>query len=287
MSGQDNVPARKGLWAMPVLLALVVLSTAARGAELPQWEAGIGISALTIPDYRGADQSQFYVFPIPYLIYRGDVLKVDRRAVRGVFFKSERLEVDTSFSGSPPVRSGRNGARQGMPDLDPLFEAGPSLKYLLLRSAGGELRVDLQFPLRAVFVTDFSYLRYSGLVFNPRISLDWSRSGPEERLSAGVALGPLFTDSRNSRLFYEVDPIYATPVRPAYEAHGGYGGMQLALAATMRRGSIWIGAFSRIDNLQGARFEDSPLVKARWSVMTGLALSWVFGSSEAMAQAEE
>ena len=120
MSGQDNVPARKGLWAMPVLLALVVLSTAARGAELPQWEAGIGISALTIPDYRGADQSQFYVFPIPYLIYRGDVLKVDRRAVRGVFFKSERLEVDTSFSGSPPVRSGRNGAR-------PMGQSDPAL----------------------------------------------------------------------------------------------------------------------------------------------------------------
>lgn len=278
---------RTGLWAAFFFLALLFCSSAARGAELPQWEAGIGLSALSIPDYRGADQSQFYVFPIPYLIYRGDVLKVDRRAVRGVFFKGERLEVDTSFSGSPPVRSGKNGARQGMPDLDPLFEAGPSLKYLLLRSSGGELRVDLQFPLRAVFVTDFSYLRYTGLVFNPRLSLDWSRSDPEERWSAGIALGPLFTDSRNSRYFYEVDPIYATPARPAYEAHGGYGGMQLALAATLRRGSIWIGAFSRIDSLRGARFEDSPLVKARWNVMAGLALSWVFGASDAMVQAEE
>lgn len=278
---------RHAFIAFLIALALCAAPSAAFGAELPQWEAGLGATVITMPDYRGSDHSRRYVFPIPYLVYRGDVLKVDRRAIRGVFFKSERVEVDTSMNGAPPVKSSENGARQGMPDLDATLEAGPSLKIKLGEDRAAGYRAELQFPLRASFATDFSYLRYTGLVFSPRLNFDWARLTPGGRWSAGFALGPVFIDTRNARHYYSVDALYAAPGRPEYDAHGGYAGMQLSLAGTIKTDSVWIGVFSRIDNLGDARFGDSPLVKARWSVTAGLALAWVFGTSEVRVKTEE
>ncbi len=104
------------------------------GCEYPLWEAGVGAGALSLPDYRGSDQQRFYAFPVPYLVYRGEILKVDRTAVRGLFFQSDRFEFDVSLNASPPVNSGRNHARQGMPDLDPTGEIGPSLIIKLGKS---------------------------------------------------------------------------------------------------------------------------------------------------------
>lgn len=272
-----------------MLLAIALCSPAGDGAaaEMPRWEAGLGLSGLSVPDYRGSDRNQLYLFPVPYLVYRGEALKVERGAIRGIFFRSERIELDTSFNGSPPVRSGENGARKGMPDLDPSLEAGPSLKYLLLRSPDGAFKAEVQFPLRMVFATDLSYVRSSGLVFNPRLNLDWGRITERGRWRAGAAFGPVFIDTRNSRHYYQVDPVYALPDRPAYSAHGGYAGMQLALAASARIGRFWVGAFSRIDSLRGARFEDSPLVKARGNATAGVAVSWVMGVSGVLVEAEE
>jgi len=58
-----------------VLLAGAIVLPA--HAELrPEWEFGIGATAFTFPDYRGSDESRGYLLPFPYLIYRGDVLRV-------------------------------------------------------------------------------------------------------------------------------------------------------------------------------------------------------------------
>jgi outer membrane scaffolding protein for murein synthesis (MipA/OmpV family) len=270
-----------------VLFAALALPPAALAAELPEWEAGLGATVLSVPDYRGADQGKVYILPVPYLIYRGEALKVDRGSVRGIFFTSERVEVDTSFNGSPPARSGQNGARQGMPDLDSVLEFGPSVKLTLAETPDAFFKGQLQLPLRAVIASDFSYFRYTGFIFNPRLNFDWGRARPDRRWSAGFALGPVFGDTRNYRYYYEVPLLYASSARPAYTPHGGYGGTQLALSASGRTGNIWVGAFARIDSLHGARFEDSPLVKTRWSFTAGLALSWVFGASDVMVRTDE
>lgn len=240
-----------------------------------------------MPDYRGSARAQTYVYPIPYVIYRSDVLKIDRRSIRGIFFKSEKVEVDTSLNGAPPVESDGNPARRGMPDLDATLEAGPSLKFLLSEDRDNGYRAEIQFPLRASFATDFSYLRYTGLVFSPRLNFDWSRLRPGNRWSAGFAIGPLFIDTRNARRYYGVDDQYVTSFRPFYDAHGGYAGMQLSLAGTMKRGNIWAGIFTRVDSVHNARFEESPLVTARWNVSAGIAVVWVFGTSDVLVHTDE
>jgi outer membrane scaffolding protein for murein synthesis (MipA/OmpV family) len=277
----------KRAYAYCLILVFGAAPAALSGAELPVWEAGFGLATLTFPDYRGSDNNQYYIFPIPFFVYRGDAFKVDRNVVRGVFLKSDRIEVDTSFSGSPPVRSDQSGARTGMPDLDASIEAGPSIKYLLLHQPQNGWKTELQFPLRAVLVTDLSYLRYMGLVFNPRLSFDWSSGDRIRRWKVSAGIGPVFIDTRNSRYYYEVDPIYATPERSAYSAHGGYGGMQLALSATYRARNIWVGAFVRGDSVHHAAFEDSPLVTARSNIAVGIAATWVFGTSDDVVEADD
>ena len=51
---------------------------------LPLWELGGGATALHIPDYRGSEEIRNYVFPIPWVVYRGEILRADRDGVRAV-----------------------------------------------------------------------------------------------------------------------------------------------------------------------------------------------------------
>jgi hypothetical protein len=41
------------------------------------------------------------VLPIPYFIYRGDFLKIDRQRIRGLFLKSRYAEFDVSVNAVP------------------------------------------------------------------------------------------------------------------------------------------------------------------------------------------
>jgi len=83
------------------------------------------------------DQSSPYAIPFPYLVYRGTFLKADRNGIRGTFFDSDRIELSLSLSASLPVNSDDNRARQGMPDLQPTVEFGPSLDLTLWRTPPG------------------------------------------------------------------------------------------------------------------------------------------------------
>jgi outer membrane scaffolding protein for murein synthesis (MipA/OmpV family) len=74
---------------------LAVTSPAISHAEeLPLWEAGLGVAGLSLPDYRGSDQQRFYELPLPYLVYRGDFLRLDRNGITGLLFHSEQVRLN-------------------------------------------------------------------------------------------------------------------------------------------------------------------------------------------------
>lgn len=261
-------------------LALFACALAAHAELKPEWELGAGVSALTLPDYRGSDESRGYVLPFPYVIYRGEKLRLDRQGLRGVFFESERFELDASLNATPPVDSDRNRAREGMPHLDPTLEIGPRLNVTLARDRVEEWALTLRLPVRAVIATDLSHWKAAGYTAYPHLSLDFRPAFPGGKWNVGLQAGPLFGTGRYHEYFYQVDPEHAAPGRPAYEARGGYSGA-LALAAITRRfRRSWIGAFVRYDSLRGAAFESSPLVRRDYSVMAGIALAWVFAQSD-------
>ena len=87
--------------------------------------------------------------------------------------------------------------------------------------------------------------------------------------------------------FYGVDSTYATAARPAYAARGGYSGSQFTVALSKRFSGFWVGAFARHDNLDGAVFADSPLMRRSQNLSLGLGIAWILGQSSRMVDSHE
>jgi outer membrane protein len=269
---------------LTAVAAAVVTAAPARAEQLPLWEAGPGAAVLSFPDYRGSNERQLWLLPFPYVVYRGEYLQADERRMRGIFFKTNRVELDLSFSGSVPVDSDDNDARRGMPDLDATLEIGPSLNVKLMETAERKTQVELRLPARAVLASDFSYVRQVGWVFQPNISVDVRDPLGHAGWKLGLLAGPIFSDRRYHRYFYEVAPAFATAARPAYSPGGGYAGTQLIGALSKRYREFWVGGFVKWDTLHGAAFEDSPLVKDRLGFAAGFSIAWVLGESKKMVE---
>ncbi len=272
MPASANHSAR--LLALTFPLVLAFFSSASQAQTDPLWEAGIGAGVINFPHYRGSDQRENLALPFPYLIYRGDHLKVDRQGVRGLLLSTERVEFDLSLNATPPVESENNRARQGMSDLDPTLEFGPSVNIDLLKS--DHWAFELRLPLRLSIATDFTRARNAGWVFQPSLAWDSQHAGPWK---LGFLGGLIFGDRRQHQYFYGVPPEFSSAARPAYRADAGYAGAYLLASANRRMGPYWLGGFIRADTLKGAVFDDSPLVRASHAVYAGVAFAWVFAES--------
>ena len=267
--------------APALLLALLLAFTAgplAAQTPEPLWELGLGITALSFPDYRGSDHQRAYVLPMPYFVYRGEIFQADRDGLRGVFFDNDFAELNLSVAASLPVDSDGNDARRGMPDIDPTFEIGPSLELHLWRSADRRFQLDLRLPARmAIAVGDG--LHDAGLVFTPLINLDVNDPVGWEGWNLGLLVGAIYGNRRQNAYFYDVPEAYATPERPAYSADGGYGGVKFIAAVSKRFDRYWVGGFARYDTLAGAVFADSPLVRQDSAWAAGIGIAWILGRS--------
>lgn len=253
-----------------------------RGVQRPLWELGLGVAGLRLPDYRGSDQSRSYALPLPYLVYRGTWLKADREGARALLLDTQRVKVDISVAASTPTSSSRNVAREGMPNLAGTFEFGPNLNLTLAGSRSERWTLDLRLPLRAAVTLERSP-KFIGSTASPNLNLDVGSGG----WHVGLLTGPVFADRKYHGYYYDVDAAYATPDRPVYRAHGGYAGWQ-ALASTSRRiGNTWVGAFVRYDNLRGAAFVDSPLVRQGSALAFGVGISWILATSSELVTAAD
>jgi outer membrane scaffolding protein for murein synthesis (MipA/OmpV family) len=282
------MPLRNRL--LPALLAAALASsayaTSALAADKPLWELGAGVSALQFPDYRGSNHSQTYAVPFPYVVYRGDFLKADRNGLRGIFLDSEWVNLNLSVGASLPVDSKNNEARQGIPNLKPTLEVGPSLDLTLWRDAGRKYKLDLRLPVRNSFTVGGAP-QSIGWVFSPRLNLDITDPAGLVGWNLGLLAGPMYDSRRYDQYFYSVDPAYAQAGRPAYSAGGGYAGTQMLLAISKRYSKFWVGGFLRRDDLSNARFADSPLVTSRHYFAAGIGAAWVLGESERKVPGDE
>ena len=244
-----------------------------------QWELGIGGTAVHIPHYIGADQARDYALPFPYFVYHGKRWNVDRNFIYGKLLERGDLKIDLSLSGTPPVDSEDNDAREGMPDLDATGEIGPSIQYSWHHDDDTVWRTDL--AIRKVISTDFRSLDDAGHTFSPQVyfSQRW-HAADAARWQFESTLGPVYGDDRFHDFFYEVAPPYATAEREAYSPDGGFGGWRWAAGITRRKNNFWFGAFVRYYDLSDAVFVDSPLVKHEHSLLVGVAFAWILHSNK-------
>ena len=273
-----------------MLAALVLGPTLAGSAwadvEKPLWEAGVGVATVSFPAYRGSDQRQAFVLPTPYFVYRGDFLKADREGVRAQLFETDRLKLTVSGALSPPAYSRDIHVREGMPDLRANVEVGPQLNLTLWQSENRRQELKLLVPLRAAFTLE-RHPKSIGWVFHPKLNVDFGGLPGLTDWNAGMQVGPLFGDRKQHQYFYGVDAANATATRPAYQAKGGFAGMQYILGVSKRYDKTWVGAFLRYDSLRGATFADSPLVRTRNYVAGGVAVSWILGESAERVRVDE
>jgi outer membrane scaffolding protein for murein synthesis (MipA/OmpV family) len=262
-----------------LLVGAVTGSPPARAAgDQPLWEIGAGVTALHFPAYRGSDQTSGFLLPLPLFAYHGRIFKADRHGIRGSLFDSDRIEFTVSAALSPPAASDEIDARKGMPDLESSFEIGPQLNLTLWRSEDRARFLKLLFPLRGAVTLERSP-QSIGWVFHPKLNMDITDLPGMGGWNLGLLAGPLFGDARQHAYYYSVDPRFASPSRPAYEAGGGYAGMQYLAALSRHFPRYWVGGFLRYDNLSGAAFAASPLVRQKDYFAAGLAIAWIIGAS--------
>jgi outer membrane protein len=254
--------------------------------QQPLWEAGLGLGALSFPDYRGSDQTRVYPVPVPYFVYRGDFFKSDRNGVRGEFLQRKYVELNISVNATIPVTSNDDRARRGMPNLRSTFEIGPSLDLHVWRAPDEHIKLDIVLPLRAPITVESSP-QFIGWNFSPRLNLDVQNVGGFAGWNFGIGAGPMYAARKYHQYFYSVAEQFATPERPAYEPRGGYSGGELISALSKRFPKYWVGAYVRYDSLQGAAFEDSPLVKQKYYLAGGIGFAWMLGQSTRMVDAKE
>ncbi len=262
------------------ILLTLPASNATWADSLPLWEVGVGVAGLSVPFYRGADQDKSYVLPLPYVIYRGERLKIDKSGIRGNVFSSDRVVLDFSLAGGVPVPKDEGGARAGMPSLDITLEVGPSLEMRLWKGEVVNHDVWLQLPLRTAFSVGNAGIGHVGWIFAPFVEYTWRNERRHASWKANIAVGPIYADESYHDYFYTVDAVYATADRSAYQASGGYSGSRVSVGIQRRLGDLWFGVFGRYDTLQGAAFAASPLVKTREYHAMGFAMTWVFLKSK-------
>ena len=273
------------------MLAIIIFSFGQAVAESeevrPLWEAGIGGFAGSVPDYPAAGQNTFRALALPYLIYRGDILRVggeeNRGAISGRFIKNDWFELDVSLSAAFPVDSDNNSARRDMPDLDFLFGIGPQLIFKLVNEPGHR-RLNFNLQARSIYSTDFSSINHRGYVFDPEFNYTHEHVTDLD-LKVFTSVGPIFASEKLMDYFYEVKDQYVTPSRQAYDADAGYLGTNITLGVSKRfnnRFRLILG--TRLGLHHGATNDDSPLFREKLNLGIFTAFTWSFKQSELPAR---
>lgn len=265
------------LWTC--LLAVAALPAAAQ--PLPLWEIGLAAGATSTPAYPGSDDRSARGGALPFLIYRGEVLRSDQHGIGARLFRSERAEFDVSFAGALPAPSKDVAARSGMPDLGALLEFGPQLK-LKLSEPGAPAAWRVELPLRAVFEIRGGPQR-RGVAAEPRLVYEWR--GDQARWTFGANLGAVIGNAGLNNYYYEVRPEYATPERPAYHAQSGLILTRLGLNGSRAIGDdVRVFAFVRYESYANSANRDSPLLRRSSDGSAGVALTWTIRHSKARAR---
>ena len=260
------------LLAAPLLIAGMAPAWAAEPA-LPLWEAGIFGGTAVTPAYPGASERSTRSLALPFLIYRGEVLRADRSGVGARLLNTDRLDFDIGFALSLPARSSDVPARRGMPDLGTLVEFGPRLKIKLAEPTPHG-RLSLELPLRAV-IEARGGLRRQGATFEPRLAYRLQDEGGAWHLDA--SLGAVVGNAAINDYFYGVAPTLATPQRPSYAAKSGLMLTRLGLGGSYLLQRDWRAfAFLRYDNYTGAANHASPLLRQNSGTSAGIGLLWTW-----------
>lgn len=268
-----KLPGPRALIGAALLIAPALALAQAVSAADPLWEVGGFALGVSQQAYPGADEQLTRVLALPYAVYRGPLLRIDRNSVGVRALKTPGFEVDVGFSGAFGSRADEVEARRGMAEIGTLVEFGPRLRWNLGDAPGGG-RWRAELPLRGVFDLE-DHFAWRGAALEPE--LGWERRGIGG-WNLGASVGAVFGNRRLANTFYRVAPPEARPGRAAYDAQAGLVALRLGASAGRQLTPDWrFLAFARLDSVAGAANRDSPLVRRTTggSVGVGLVYTWL------------
>lgn len=253
----------------------------------PLWEFGVGGGLGEVANYPASSERNFIALAAPYVVYRGDVFRIGGGGgARAVVVEDSDFEVDLSFGGAFSADSEDNTAREGMPELDFLFEVGPQFVYKVGTfdfENGGKSRLNARLQTRAVFSTDFSRIDERGYVIEPEISYQ-QRGVLFEKTGLNVSFSMTFASEELQDYFYQVDQAFVTDSRAQFDAKGGYLGSRLSTSMSFSIGEN-IRAFlgGSVNFHAGAANEDSPLFEDDVTYSLAAGFVWRLYESDTKA----
>lgn len=251
-------------------------SSCAAEPARPLWELGIVGLGLSQQAYPGSDQRVRRNLVVPFIIYRGEVLRADQETI-GIRAVNDRVfELDIGLGANLGSKAGQVEARRGMPDLGTTVEFGPRAKWFLTdRRFAGVWR----FEVPARWVIDISNRFHErGTVVEPTLVYAYDAN---DRHTLSASAGALFSDRRLARTLYGVDAAYANDSRPAYDARAGLIAWRLGVAASKALTPDWhVFGFVRVDSLAHAANRGSPLVRQTVGAAVGIGVAWTWMRSE-------
>ncbi|HJP04265.1 MAG: hypothetical protein CL799_13585 [Chromatiales bacterium] len=252
---------------------------------LPLWEWKLAEFNRYGPAYPASEDTQVDIFLLPFPIYRGKILRIGddaEKPVRTRIFHRDRIKVDIDFGFNFPADSDDVDARDDMPDLDPLIEAGPEFELRFAdKYSGGDLFLAIQ--ARGAWSMDGLDPSSEGAIFTTE--LRYEKFFPKTKLV--VKLQPEWASGDYMDYFYGVEEEFVTADRPAYDAKGGYLGTKVGFSLRRQLSDqleiVW-GA--RFGYFKGARNDNSPLFTDETNTNLFVAFLWKFWEGKTRATAE-
>ena len=265
-----------------LIISLLLLNAFAEEerSDKPLWELGLFGGAAYLPDYPAADQSHWRFIGLPFALYRGTTFRVDdQEGARARLLRKPLFEFNFSFAASFPAESDKNAAREGMPDLDWIGEIGPSLTINLLDSKETGV-LQIWFPFRGAFSTDFSGFQTRGFVVSPFLLYRYNGFWGDDDSFFASYINRWATERFND-YFYEVASEYSRPGRGTFDGKGGYIGSTLFAGYALRfydQYEMFVGSFW--DSHHWAKNRYSPLFKRKSNFGNVIGFAWKFYESK-------
>ncbi len=250
--------------------------------SLPRLEIGVAAAALQVPAYPSSSVVSDRQFIVPWFIYRSDKVQVKDGGVELIAYQSDRLIIDLGIGGSLNADTSETPLREGMPDIDFLFEVGPRFNVPFLDSTKNNIRSRLNWftSLRFAVSTDFRRLDFRGPLLNTEV--EYRLEGfSNNKLSFNTSVFANWLGDDLMDYFFAVDDEFVTATRPAFDANAGFLNAGVSLGVSYRPTpalTTFLGL--GYTSYKGSENDDSPLFEDDINTSIILAASWRFFESE-------
>ena len=109
-----------------------------------RYEFGLAAGYALLPVYPGSSQTRTAILPAPVMRIRSNILRSEREGgTRARFYHTDRLELSMNGGGFLPKSSDEIDRRNGMADIDFLFELGPKLRFKLYNTSLNKIEANM------------------------------------------------------------------------------------------------------------------------------------------------